>query len=363
MEIDMKCKVPFLSIIVPAYNVENYIRQCVDSILAQSYTDFELLLVDDGSKDGTGKICDEYAHKDVRVRVIHKQNGGLVSARKAGLAEAVGEYASYVDGDDWVAADMFQKLCECATMQKADIVIADCYCAYSDKNIRTTQNMRTGRYSKAELAEEVYPHMLCKDEYFSFGFFPCVWGKIFKRNLLLPNQMQVDGSIRLGEDAACLYPVLLDADSIYYLKEQYLYYYRIRQSSMSHSVAKSFYTDGIIKLVDGMKLQFEKHTELWELLQKQLWLYACYMFDNMLSACLNFKSLFFSKEFSVQLKLIRESSAGKEMIAFCKKVRTSSRAKRILWLLEKDGIGAKIDLYLFYKYERIMLRARNRSEV
>ena len=100
---------PFLSIIVPAYNVENYIRQCVDSILNQHFTDFELLLVDDGSKDGTGRICDDYAKNDIRVRVIHKQNGGLVSARKAGITEAQGEYVAYVDGDDWVAEEMFER--------------------------------------------------------------------------------------------------------------------------------------------------------------------------------------------------------------------------------------------------------------
>ena len=195
--------------------------------------------------------------------------------------------------------------------------------------------------------------MLCKDEYFSFGFFPCVWGKIFRRSLLFQSQMQVDEGIRLGEDAACLYPVLLGADSIYYLKEQYLCYYRIRQSSMSHSVAKSFYTDGILKLIGGMRVQFVKHTEEWEVLQGQLWLYACYMFDNMLTACLDFKTVFFSKEFNSHLKLIGEAPIGKEMIAFCTKVRTSSRTKRILRLLEKGSVSAKIDLYLFYKYERI----------
>ena len=153
----MENTVPFLSIIVPAYNVENYIKQCVDSILAQSFTDFELLLVDDGSKDSTGKICDEYALKDTRVQVIHKQNGGLVSARKAGLAEAKGEYAAYVDGDDWIAEDMFQKLCECAIMQKVDVVVADFLCAYPDKEVKTTQNMRQGRFTKEELCKEVYP--------------------------------------------------------------------------------------------------------------------------------------------------------------------------------------------------------------
>ena len=100
---------PFLSIVVPAYNVEEYLPQCVDSILRQTFTDFELLLVDDGSKDSTGRLCDEYAGKDRRIRVIHKENGGLVSARKAGLSEALGTYVAYVDGDDWIAECMMEK--------------------------------------------------------------------------------------------------------------------------------------------------------------------------------------------------------------------------------------------------------------
>ena len=358
MEIDMKSTEPFLSIIVPAYNVENYIKQCIDSILAQTFTDFELILVDDGSKDSTGEICDAYAGKDARVRVIHKQNGGLVSARKAGLAEAVGEYAAYVDGDDWIAEDMFQRLCECAIMQKVDVVIADFLSAYTDKEVKTTQNMREGRYSKEELETEVYPHMLCKEEYFSFGFFPCVWGKIFKRCLLLPNQMQVDESIRLGEDAACLYPLLLDADSIYYLKEQYLCYYRIRQSSMSHSVAKSFYTEGILKLIDGMKVQFAKHTELWEILQRQLWLYACYMFDNMITPCIGFNNLFLKRKLKKEFEDIRKSQVGQETIMYCKGIRTSSRMKRILRAFENLGFKEKLNLYMFVTYERILQRIK-----
>ncbi len=255
----MENKIPFLSIVVPAYNVENYIRECVDSILAQDFTDFELLLVDDGSRDGTGEICDGYAKNDARVHVIHKENGGLVSARKAGLAKARGEYAAYVDGDDWVSAHMFGTLCECAVTQTADIVIADFISAYPEKEAETTQNMRGGRYSKEELIQEVYPHMLCKGEYFSFGFLPCVWGKIFKRSLLEPIQMQVDEKIKLGEDAACFYPMLLAANSICYLKEQYLCYYRIRQSSMSHSMKKLFYADEILKLIDGMREQFLRY--------------------------------------------------------------------------------------------------------
>ena len=101
-----KNKMPKLSIIVPVYKVEQYINKCIDSILNQTFTDFELILVDDGSPDNCGKICDEYAQKDERVRVIHKENGGVSSARNLGIDEAKGEYVSFIDPDDWIDLDM-----------------------------------------------------------------------------------------------------------------------------------------------------------------------------------------------------------------------------------------------------------------
>lgn len=94
---------PKVSVIVPVYNAGKYLHRCIGSIMAQTYTDFELLLVDDGSTDGSGKICDEYAQKDSRIRVFHKENGGAASARNVGLDNACGEWIAYIDGDDWTA--------------------------------------------------------------------------------------------------------------------------------------------------------------------------------------------------------------------------------------------------------------------
>lgn len=96
---------PKISIIVPVYNVEKYLRKCIDSILNQTFKDFELILIDDGSTDESGKICDEYNLKDNRIKVIHKENGGLSSARNAGLDIAQGEYIGFVDSDDWIESD------------------------------------------------------------------------------------------------------------------------------------------------------------------------------------------------------------------------------------------------------------------
>ena len=104
---------PVISIIVPVYNVEKYIHQCIDSILLQTFTDFEVLLVDDGASDHSGSICDEYAHRDSRIRVFHQENAGVSVARNKGLCEAIGEYVTFVDSDDWIKPDYLNELYKC----------------------------------------------------------------------------------------------------------------------------------------------------------------------------------------------------------------------------------------------------------
>ena len=118
---------PVISVIVPVYNTELYLRRCIDSILSQTFTDFELLLIDDGSTDRSGAICDEYAAKDKRVRVFHKENGGVSLARNLGLDEAKGEWIEFVDSDDWVDLSLLEKMYTSGLKGKADIVICDFY--------------------------------------------------------------------------------------------------------------------------------------------------------------------------------------------------------------------------------------------
>ena len=117
---------PVISVIVPVYHVEKYLPHCLDSILAQTFTDFELILVDDGSPDNCGAICDEYAEKDKRIRVIHKENGGVATARNAALDIAQGEYIAFIDSDDYIAEDWFQALYSAMVRDNSDMVYADC---------------------------------------------------------------------------------------------------------------------------------------------------------------------------------------------------------------------------------------------
>ena len=118
---------PSVSIIVPVYNTAKYLCRCLDSILQQSFNDFEVLLVDDGSTDNSGEICDEYAAKDSRIRVFHKENGGVASAREIGIENAVGLYSIHVDSDDWIEKRMLERMYEEAQISHWDVLIADFY--------------------------------------------------------------------------------------------------------------------------------------------------------------------------------------------------------------------------------------------
>lgn len=118
---------PLISVIVPVYNVEQYLARCVDSILAQTYSDLEIILVDDGARDASGTICDAYAAKDDRIRVIHKENGGLSSARNAGIDAALGEYLAFVDSDDWIEADAYGRMMELMERCSVKLVCAGRY--------------------------------------------------------------------------------------------------------------------------------------------------------------------------------------------------------------------------------------------
>ena len=126
---------PLISVIVPIHNVKEFMKKCIESIIKQSYTNLEIILVDDGSTDGSEKICDEYAVKDSRIKVIHKSNGGLVSARKAGIQVATGDYAAYVDGDDWLEEEAYEKLLDLVGTNLPDIIGYGMVEEYADKTV------------------------------------------------------------------------------------------------------------------------------------------------------------------------------------------------------------------------------------
>lgn len=220
-----------VSIIVPIYNVENYIEQCVESILVQSHKEFELILVDDGSTDGSSVLCDEYAEKDSRIKVRHKKNGGATAARKEGVKISKGQYICFVDGDDWIEPDMIERLYISITEEHVDIAMCGRFEDTGGIQRRVYQGIPEGRYDEQELREQVFPYMIVNGAFFEWGLFPGLWDKMFRRECIEGYLYRVDNRITIGDDAACVYPCILNADSIYVLHEC-LYHYRQSTASM-----------------------------------------------------------------------------------------------------------------------------------
>ena len=229
------------SIIVPVYKAEKYLRECIDSILAQTCGEFELILVDDGSPDSCPQICDEYALRDSRIKVIHKPNGGSVSARKAGLRAASGEYLCFVDGDDFVLPDMLERYKEAIVNSDADVLCAG-YMEYSGDRpaAQVLPKIPSGIYDKAELRERVYPVMLSQGRFFTFGIAPSLCCKCFRTRLCCRVMETVPEVLSLGDDGAVSYACLLEAERVQVM-DYWGYCYRQNPESMTHSYDSRLY--------------------------------------------------------------------------------------------------------------------------
>lgn len=218
------------SVIVPVYNVEQYIEKCICSILDQSYENFELVLVDDGSTDNSGVICDDYQNKDSRIRVIHKENGGLVSARKAGAQVANGSYAVCVDSDDWIAKDHLETLYNLIKKHNPDVVCFSHKEVMNDICEERTLHYREGLYSRRQIETDIFPKLIYGEN--GSAFPAAIWSKTFRMSLYKPEQLSVDDHIKIGEDVACVAPCIAKAESLYIINKP-LYFYRRNDSSMT----------------------------------------------------------------------------------------------------------------------------------
>jgi hypothetical protein len=218
-------------VIVPIYRGEQYLAPCIESIIAQTFRDIEIILVDDGSPDACPGICDSYALRDRRIKVIHKTNGGIVSARKAGLEASTGEYIGYVDGDDWVEPEMYEHMIAHAVRYGADVVACGHKEELGGRVVEVLRNtVACGVYSGDRLVREVFAKMLYSGKFSQFGIFTFVWNKLFRRSVLFDNQMRVDERIFIGEDAACVYPTLLES-GVVCVNDSTHYHYRQRVDS------------------------------------------------------------------------------------------------------------------------------------
>ncbi|MBT8325642.1 MAG: glycosyltransferase [Winogradskyella sp.] len=225
---------PEVSVIVPIYKIEQYLPKCIESILDQSYKNFELILVDDGSPDNCPKICDDYAKNDDRVKVVHKENGGLLSARKAGLEAAKGEFIAFVDGDDWVDKFYLETLFKLAKANDADLVVTGQFREFDGK-IETIKPKEAGVYNEDKIKSYIIPNAIYNGRFCEHGISTYVWNKLYRRELLYKILMDVPNEIIMGEDAAITYSYLSITKRLV-ISRIPLYYYRQRHDSIVKSL-------------------------------------------------------------------------------------------------------------------------------
>ena len=279
---------PFLSIIVPVYNVEAYLSECLDSILAQTFTDFEVLLIDDGSTDGSSALCDE------------------------GFRRAAGDYVAFVDSDDWTAPVMYERMCSAAKKSGADVVCCNYTAVAPGKQIERRDVCEPGFYNRRRLEEQVYPVMLYSGRFFHYGVSPSLCNKLFRRTLFEKHLFRVPLSLRLGEDGLAVYGCLLEASSACFLSESF-YYYRSNGGSLTHNMDEG-------RLMEN-RLLFDTYDRLTDLaahpcMEKQLLYYYTYQ------CLLTFPPVF---------RAMQSSGSRKAFLAECSypPVRRAFRAVRI----------------------------------
>ena len=244
----------FLSVIIPVYNAGGYLNKCLDSILCQDCAEYELLLVDDGSTDGSGELCDSYALKDPRVRVFHKENGGQVSARKMGIEAAKGDYIGYVDADDCVRPEWLSGICSCVEAGNMPDIVAFGVDEHSENGVRhIVSDLPEGLYEGKRLSGEVFPYVIAdrRKSYTTQLIYPVAWNKVYRRPLLAEHYCR-DGRIRRGEDTAFVYECLLSAGSLY-VSHSILYDYN---RALTTSISGQFgfrLTENDIYLADYLK--------------------------------------------------------------------------------------------------------------
>ena len=224
---------PFLSIVIPVYNAEKYLACCLDSILAQDYSDYEVILVDDGSTDRCPSLCDAYAAADPRIHCLHQPNSGHTAARQNGVKASRGQYIAFVDSDDWVSPEMYRRMCTAAKDTHADLIHCNFTAVLPDKEKLCDIPFPAGFYDKTQLIETVYPNMIYFGTYFVFGIAPNLWNKLFRRELLERYLFRLPHNIIVGEDGPITYACMLEAESVYFCQEAF-YYYRSNADSLCH---------------------------------------------------------------------------------------------------------------------------------
>lgn len=319
----------FFSVIVPVYNVEKYLTDCINSVLNQTFSDFELILVDDGSPDRCPEICDKFKAKDTRIKVIHKENGGLASARRAGIKEAEGQYVFNLDSDDLIEKDTLETAYRIIKKTNSKIVSFSYRWVRGGKTVSVTNDgLNEGLYLKKDIEKYIYPRLLMDKNMNHISYY--LSGKAVKRELLLPIQLGVSEKISLGEDFCCTVPCYLQTQSVYISKKE-AYLYTVREDSLS----KGFNANQIYRIEDVINEISKNDLEKIVDYKKQLCRYSCFMCFTILASAAegnHFKSI---KEIKENIK----NSMHAEKIRDAEFENISIKSRISIFLMKKKCFG------------------------
>lgn len=253
-------KTPTASIIIPIYNVETWLDRCIKSATSQDDPNIEIILVDDGSPDHCPVICDQWSESDSRISVIHKRNGGLSSARNAGLKQAKGKYVFFLDSDDWIDPDTISSLSYIAEKHRVDFVrYRPMYANWPNHpdgsvcDFGTEKGMQEGLYAKADIAREIFPRLIATPG-LTLGPIVSACRSFYRRDFLMANNLYFDEQVKYSEDTIFSSRVVYATNSFYYLDGPKFYHYFYNKDSISKSFRKDRW-ESCLKLMQS----FERH--------------------------------------------------------------------------------------------------------
>ena len=257
---------PQVSVVIPVYRVEAYLARCVDSVLSQTLKDIQIILVNDGSPDRCPQICDAYAAKDDRICVVHKANGGLASARNAGMEVAVGKWLFFLDSDDWLEPDGLESLLNIGEEYQVDFVRYRAIRSgwpgmqeHAPCMVEPVRELRPGHYNKQQIVDEVYPRLLITPQ-LTMGAVVGAWGSLYNLDFLNRNQLRFYEEGKFSEDLVFSARVVRAANSFYFVDSPGVYHYFYNANSISKSFRAGRW-DSCKALIETCERDFGTDTE------------------------------------------------------------------------------------------------------
>lgn len=323
-----------ISIIIPVYNTEKYLDKCLESVVGQTYKNLEIILVDDGSTDNSGRMCDEWAKKDERIKVFHKSNGGLMNAWKYGAARSRGDYIGFVDSDDWIDENMYETLLNVALKDNVGLVLSGFVFENGTTQIEEKIFLSGGYYSREDILEKVYPHMIRVGR--GRGISPNRVTKLFQRDLLLGVLDLCNERVSIGEDLLTTFSVMSRVESFSLLSDFYPYHYRTDNVSMIRSYSDAKYQKLDILRECMLQVSKEYDYDFSEQLDKD---YVALMLEQMELEIL------FSGKSNTELKKSLKSRKEGPLLGAIKNVKYSgfsNKQKLYLFLIKHNLISLMI---------------------